>query len=290
MKKTAIVRGGKLVLDRNILNLAGFEDGDVVQCKMHRSLIEVRGRANLRHEDTADVDKDGRPIPPDWLREIVVGHRNVDSFIKSGDEIMAGFARLVTKADQDLSEYSHILDFGSGCGRILRALPKYTNARLVGCDLVPEAITWCQKNMDGKFLVGQEYPPLPLEDNRFDLIYAVSVLTHLDADHQYRWLEEWCRLARPGGLLIVTFRGESAVENESPDLQKEVADGWRIGGGIYYRTSRYWQGVYPSYYQGTYHTYDYVHQHWSRFFEVVDIFPRGSAVTNQDIALLRKAS
>ena len=49
-------------------------------------------------------------------------------------------------------------------------------------------------------------PPLPLEDESFDLIWSISVFTHL-TDNSLPWLCELHRLLRPGGLLIATYMG-----------------------------------------------------------------------------------
>lgn len=234
-------------------------------------------------------DEDGRPIPPNWMIEIVVGNKNAEAFVKSGDWIAGGFAALVSQAGQDIGAFAQILDFGCGCGRILRSMPKHTMAKLVGCDLKEDVIEWCRRHMPfADFFVGKEYPPIPLADDRFDLIYAVSVLTHLDEKHQNLWLEEWARLGKKGSLLIVTFRGEVAIETEKNEqLELEIRKGWKENDGFYFRSAGQWEGIYPSFYQGAYHTYDYVRKNWGNLFDIIKIFPAGTSVTNQDIALMR---
>ena len=49
-------------------------------------------------------------------------------------------------------------------------------------------------------------PPLGLEHGSFDLIYAISVFTHL-TDNSVPWLLELRRMLKPDGLLIATFMG-----------------------------------------------------------------------------------
>ena len=55
-------------------------------------------------------------------------------------------------------------------------------------------------------------PPLPLEYASFDLIWAISVFTHL-TDNSIPWLLELHRLLKPDGMLIATYMGprQSAV-------------------------------------------------------------------------------
>ncbi len=46
-----------------------------------------------------------------------------------------------------------------------------------------------------------------MEDGSFDLIWAVSVFTHL-AETWSAWLLELHRVLKPGGILLATFMGE----------------------------------------------------------------------------------
>lgn len=51
-------------------------------------------------------------------------------------------------------------------------------------------------------------PPTPYVSGSFDLIYALSVFSHLDEPLQRDWLAEFRRLLRPGGLLVLSLLGE----------------------------------------------------------------------------------
>ena len=56
------------------------------------------------------------------------------------------------------------------------------------------------------FEVNGPEPPLPYADDSFDLVYALSVLTHLPVETQRRWLEELARVARE--WVLVSIHGE----------------------------------------------------------------------------------
>jgi SAM-dependent methyltransferase len=51
-------------------------------------------------------------------------------------------------------------------------------------------------------------PPSPYPDDNFDLVYAVSVLTHLTPQLADAWIADFARVLRPGGLLFVTTHGD----------------------------------------------------------------------------------
>jgi len=49
---------------------------------------------------------------------------------------------------------------------------------------------------------------LPFEDGFFDLIFSVSIFTHLPEKMQIAWLEELRRASKPGALVLSSVHGE----------------------------------------------------------------------------------
>ena len=90
-----------------------------------------------------------------------------------------------------------------------------------------EAIEWCRANLpfiDAR--VSGLAPPLPFGDARFDLIYALSVFTHLGSRHQLDWMAEFRRVMAPGAMLLFTVKGDIHAEREldGSDLAAYRAD------------------------------------------------------------------
>ena len=111
-------------------------------------------------------------------------------------------------------EGKRVLDFGSGAGRTLRHFAaEAETAEFWGCDIDGPSIEWMQESLCPLFDAWQTIavPPLALEHGSFDLIYAVSVFTHL-TDNSTPWLLELHRMLKPDGLLIVTFMGRWTSE------------------------------------------------------------------------------
>jgi SAM-dependent methyltransferase len=115
----------------------------------------------------------------------------------------------VRSAGVELESLSALLDFGCGCGRIARHWAGLDGPAIHGCDYNPELVQWCQRNLP--FLDARRNdltPPLPYADRTFDLVYAVSVFTHLPIELQGFWITEMTRILAPGGLLLVTLHGD----------------------------------------------------------------------------------
>lgn len=232
------------------------------------------------------IRKDNYPVPPESLRWRVVGNRDEGAFLESSQRAIKFFNGVLGKAGKSFSDFDAILDFGCGCGRLIRSLPQITNAKLFGSDIDAEAINWCDQNIkDAKFSVNGEYPPLPFESNSFDLIYASSVFTHIDEEHQFKWLEELKRVSKPGGFLILTFREKHNVDQIANEGIRKTVEADLERKGISYIRTKFWEGIFPDWYGGTYHTPEYIRENWGRYFNLIDLAPPG--VITQSSALLQ---
>jgi SAM-dependent methyltransferase len=118
-------------------------------------------------------------------------------------------------------------------------------------------------------------PPLDLEPGSFDLIWSISVFTHL-TDNSLPWLLELHRLLKPGGVLIATYMGQWTSEL----LAGEPWDEGRVGMNVLRHNHPASDGA-PL----TLISDWWLREHWGRAFEVVRIEPN---IHNQSWVLLRK--
>jgi SAM-dependent methyltransferase len=115
----------------------------------------------------------------------------------------------------DVSGAEGVLDFGCGWGRIIRYfLRDVDHTRLHGSDANESLVEFCRaSNRWCTFMRNDTVPPLPVEDDRFDLIYVYSVFSHFSEEMHWRWLEEFKRVLRPGGALAVSVRPRRFIEH-----------------------------------------------------------------------------
>lgn len=150
------------------------------------------------------------PNPPGHLLQHIANNPSVTDFQNSFAplrDIVKGYLR---DAGHPFERFTSILDFGCGVGRFIFAFRQELAAhqKLHGCDVYEPCANWCQQNIDFCAVKKTQIdPPLPYENGQFDLVYALSVYTHLRLDMQFRWAWEIHRILRPGGVLFATFHG-----------------------------------------------------------------------------------
>lgn len=238
------------------------------------------------------VDESEMAVPPGWIRQRYVGHNHRDSFLNSGAFVIDRYKRIASLIGKDLTEDQTVLDFGCGCGRIARHFLKNGFTNFLGADVDAVGIAWAEKHLaPARFLLSAEWPPLDIPDESVDFAYAVSVFTHLDEQHGDAWLRELSRILKPGSIVIATFRGTLWVQDRIPDAEakSEVMRGIKES-GLTFHPTKIWKGVFPDFYQGTYHSYDYIASHWCEHFDVVGMFGAAHLDNSQDAAVLIKRS
>jgi SAM-dependent methyltransferase len=154
------------------------------------------------------------PLPPLELRSITAAP-DLPEFLWTGlvdmERVIAlydGVARMTEE------EKPAILDFGCGCGRMVRFLSAYAHDFSIhACEVNPDHVHWCQENLRGiQVAQCKATPPLPYKARMFELVFSLSVFTHLSKSSAIKWLAEMHRILVPGGILIATLQGLVALE------------------------------------------------------------------------------
>lgn len=152
---------------------------------------------------------DRLPLPPPRLIFLVIGYGWGSVYYSSGKTVVDHMLRSLERNGIDPHGFRRTLDFGCGCGRLIRHLHRAGAGILHGSDYNAELIGWCQRSLPfGKFQTNDPAPPLHYDDGSFDFIYARSVFTHVGPDLQQAWVGELLRVLQPRGVLYFTTHGE----------------------------------------------------------------------------------
>jgi len=105
-----------------------------------------------------------------------------------------------------------ILDWGCGPGRIIRHLPDVigNDCEFYGTDYNIKSIEWCTVNLPGiNFNRNDLKAKLPYKDQYMDVIFGVSIFTHLSEQLHFDWYSELYRILKPDGIMFLTTQGDN---------------------------------------------------------------------------------
>src|SRR5258705_9330230 len=155
-------------------------------------------------------------LPPKWLQIFVGG-----GYKEVGAEFLGYLVEECALQPGDA-----VLDVGCGSGRIAMPLTGYLNreGRYAGFDVSRKAVAWCKENISrshpnfdfrvadiqngtynrkGKITPAEFRFPFP--DASFDVVFLVSVFTHMFPPDVKHYLHEIVRMLKPGGRCLSTF-------------------------------------------------------------------------------------
>jgi SAM-dependent methyltransferase len=257
--------------------------------KLHRREFRIldseedsEGSEELQLRNLQVLEKgapDRFPIPRLKLVKLVTGSTDLDFFLRSGKLGVENLNSILCKNGLDLSRFESILDFGCGCGRIVRHIT--TTGKLYGCDYNQEAITWAKNHLPiAQFCVNGLQPPTAYSDNKFDLIFAFSILTHMPEELGKLWMIEFRRLLRPRGFLILSLHGEGYLsEMTDEEKQRFRSDQFVVRSGHEMGTNRC----------SAFHPVKYIRDNLAQGFQILDFVARGATTCwRQDLLLLQK--
>jgi SAM-dependent methyltransferase len=238
-----------------------------------------------------------RPVPPRRLRART-GAPGIREFLSGGRRAAE---ELAASVGGTVGEVESVLDLGCGSARVLPYVAEMSGgARCAGCDVDAAAIAWAvQHHPQFDWALSGPEPPLPFADGSFELVYSISVFSHLDEPSQDRWLAEIARVLVPGGRALLSVHGRHAFEQFRSG---EASTVWcppdafarnRLGPEEFifepYIRSLWNEAELPGVaesYGLAFHGEQYVLAHWSRWLQVETV--RERALTGwQDLVLCR---
>jgi SAM-dependent methyltransferase len=229
-----------------------------------------------------EVDADGLPVPPPRLRVEVAGTPGLEWFLESGRQQAAIIGAAAERNGAPLEAVGALLDFGCGCGRVLRHWSGLAGPEIYGSDYNQRLASWCSANLPFVTAsVNELAPPLRYADAQFGLVYAISVFTHLPHDLERAWIDELSRIVAPGGLLLVTTHGDSYADRLDADERATYDAGEAVVR---------WPSVAGSNLCTTFHPDSYIRERLAPDLDLLEHTPDGGTVGSrqQDLVVLRK--
>jgi SAM-dependent methyltransferase len=186
------------------------------------SVADAIRRLTLSRRDAADnaaflAENPDFVAPPIAYVYEVTGRVSLRAFARDGKAACEALTALLD-AHGPPSPARRVLDWGAGPARVARWWPVLRpGVEIHAGDPWAEAMDWGARALPAvRFHRLPALPPTELAAESFDLVYGISILTHLSLPAQRAWLLELARLLRPGGLLALTLQGRRALSRLSP--------------------------------------------------------------------------
>jgi 2-polyprenyl-3-methyl-5-hydroxy-6-metoxy-1,4-benzoquinol methylase len=227
------------------------------------------------------------PFPPQANIQRVIGDTSVERFAMGGAMIFNNAANYLRERGLGWGDFPNILDWGCGAGRLTRYLVGETASAVTGVDIDADNIAWCREAIPGgTFLTVPLRPPTGLADGQFDLVFGLSVLTHLQEADQFLWLRELQRITRPGAMLFLSVQGPAqfAYNRFPPHLYRQL----QAQGYIDLCRDAALDAVVTDkeYYRAAMHSRPYIRERWGAFFEILAF--EDAIAGMQDFVVMRR--
>jgi hypothetical protein len=263
--------------------------------------------------DIVDVTRATPPNPPAHIQEQFVGHSYEVAYAEafSFTHVVAQWS--LKNGRGDLPNLGHIMDFGSGWGRITRVLltQGVQPRNIIAADVDQGMAALLNLTLPGMTtLTVDVLPPTIVNDATLDLVTAYSVFSHLSPEAHEAWAHEFGRLVADGGLVVLTvldraFFGQvrgsvdaaksgdtnavsTSLASAFPDLEADIAN-FEQGGIVFSGTGG--GGVRTGdFYGWAVASKPYVKDIWgSAGFDIVQWVPSGVLFEQAAVALRRRA-
>ena len=163
-----------------------------------------------------EIQEVGIPFPLSREMLTVGGETDLRLFLSIG---YSCYQIIMRHLPNNLPKKARILDFGVGCARTARFF--FRNAEqfdCYGCDVDDKAIEYTANALPFiKAVTSCNRPPLPYGNDSFDVVYSISVFTHLNYEAFMVWLTEMHRILAKGGILQISLHGQRAFTTITND-------------------------------------------------------------------------
>jgi SAM-dependent methyltransferase len=249
---------------------------------VYQALDAVNPRVALGNVRYRRGAPDRLPIPPADLRFLVAGTVDIGWFLEGGARGARTIMAAAARTGEQIEELEAVLDFGCGCGRVLRHWYPLRATKVFGTDYNATLAGWCRDNLPfARVGINKLTPWLDYAGGSFDLVYALSVFSHLTHDLQVPWVRELARVIKPGGRLMLSVHGEAYVSRLTAEERKLFA-----AGGIVVKNNLNAPGANTC---AAYHSSAYVRDVLAVGLDVLEFVPEGAKGNpRQDLYVLGK--
>lgn len=154
--------------------------------------------------------------PTDDIFRFFAGHpssRNpIRDYLSDGWRTLSELLRLLESMNRRLGDVACCLEFASGFGRFTRHLVQWLGPeRVQVSDVVDDSVDFLRREMGVSGFYSTHDPAELRMPADYDLIFVLSLFSHLPRSSWSAWLDRLYRGLAPGGVLVFSTHGEKCA-------------------------------------------------------------------------------
>lgn len=164
--------------------------------------------------------------PADDIYKFFAAHPSslnpIRDYLADGWRTMAELVLLLEQVNHPLLRAKSVLEFASGHGRFTRHLVKALGPqRVVVSDVVGDAVEFARDAFNVQGFISASQPEQVVWPDQHDVVFVLSLFSHLPRSTWARWLQRIYAMVAPGGVLVFTTHGAEAVRKQGVTLDPE---------------------------------------------------------------------
>jgi len=138
----------------------------------------------------------------------------VRDYLADGWRTLSETMQVLELLDRPLMKMSSVLEFASGYGRFTRHLARALPGCVTCADVLPGSMDFVREQFGVKAFESS-FDPAAIEfPERYDLVFVLSLFTHLPVPVWGDWLRTLGAALKPGGVLLFSVHSEALAREE----------------------------------------------------------------------------
>jgi SAM-dependent methyltransferase len=138
----------------------------------------------------------------------------VREYLADGWRTLSELLMLMESIDAPLTKVRSMLEFAAGFGRFTRHLAPVLPGRVTVSDVHPGSVDFLKEQLGVRGFYSTPDPEDLRIPGRHDLVFVLSMFTHLPPDRWAPWLRTLFAAVEPGGHLVFTVHHEKVPGHE----------------------------------------------------------------------------
>jgi SAM-dependent methyltransferase len=146
-----------------------------------------------------------------------LGRNPVREYLSDGWRTLSELLLLMDAVGQPLTTAGSVLEFAAGFGRFTRHLVRAIPGRVTVSDIHPGSVDFLREQLGVEGFYSAHDPQALAIPGRYDLVFVLSMFTHLPPAMWGPWMRKLFSAVRPGGHLVFTVHNESLAAHFSQE-------------------------------------------------------------------------